>query len=164
MKRFWTLAVIGLILSILVPLVIIYAPRLLTDSQCSDLYRRYANTPGIQASFVKGFPLTDTLSIDATLLHATDSIAWLQLEKELKLPKPSQQILNAMKEGRNVISTHLTKKGGASQNMDTNIDNNDVVGISYINQSVTIFHTHGINEIMIVGKFNLNNPDNPYKR
>ena len=157
MKRYWTLTLIGLILAIAIPVALKVLPRPLPDSQCSDLYLRYANTPGIQASFVKGFPLNDTLSIDATLLHATDSSAWLQLAKELKLPKPMAPIVDAMKKGENVPLTYLAKKGSTAHQMDTNLANNDVVGISYLYQTIAIYHPNSPDDLIPIAKYSFFN-------
>ena len=41
--------------------------------RCSEVYRRYAHVEGVEAAFVKGFPINDTLGVDVTLLRATDS-------------------------------------------------------------------------------------------
>ena len=85
MKRFWTFTICGLLLAVAIPLLTAYWPRILLPSQCSPLYQRYCHTPGIEASYVKGFRINDTLAIDATLLHATDSASWEQLLNDFHL-------------------------------------------------------------------------------
>ena len=55
--------------------------------EVSDLYLRYADDPDIEASFVKGFRINDTLAIDATLLRATDSAGWERLKEDFNLSK-----------------------------------------------------------------------------
>ena len=49
----------------------------------SDIYCRYAPMPGVDATFVKAYPVNDTLSVDVTLLQATDTAAWRQLIDDL---------------------------------------------------------------------------------
>ena len=85
MKRFWTFTVVGLLLAVVLPLAVIYGPHLLPPGECSSLYREYYRVPGIKASFVKGFQVNDTLAIDATLLHATDSASWERLLNDFHL-------------------------------------------------------------------------------
>ena len=52
--------------------------------ETSDVYRRYANLPGVDATFVKAYPVNDTLSVDVTLLQATDTAAWHQLSDDFR--------------------------------------------------------------------------------
>ncbi|MBP5541623.1 MAG: hypothetical protein J6X88_08260 [Bacteroidales bacterium] len=142
MKRYWILTLIGLVLCLGVAWAMKSMPRLLSDEECSLIYQRYADDPGIEASFVKGFRVNDTLAIDATLLHATDSAGWERLREELNLPKPNTIAAEFIKKGKDIIITYMTKKGGASKyDMDKeNLNNNDIVGVSYLTQSIAIYH------------------------
>lgn len=142
MRRFWLFTICGLLLAVAIPLLAAYCPRILLPSQCSPLYQRYWHTPGIEASYVKGFRINDTLAIDATLLHATDSASWEQLREELRIPEPHPKVAKSIKKGKDIIKVYLSRKGGAAQEMDKeNPNNNDVVGVSYLNQSISIYHT-----------------------
>ena len=85
MRRFWLFTICGLLLAVAIPLLAAYCPRILLPSQCSPLYQRYCYTPGIEASYVKGFRINDTLFVDATLLHATDSASWATLLNDFHL-------------------------------------------------------------------------------
>ena len=67
----------------LVTLVVIRAPHTVPLSQCSDLYRRYHDVPGIQASFIKKKQINDTITADMTLLKACDSTTYKWLLKDL---------------------------------------------------------------------------------
>ena len=62
-----------------------YRPRTVPPSECSDVYRRYADVPGVDATFVKAYPVNDTLSVDVTLLQATDTAAWRQMISDFNL-------------------------------------------------------------------------------
>ena len=42
----------------------------------SELYLRYKHADGIKASFIKDYRINDTLTLDVTLLQATDSAGW----------------------------------------------------------------------------------------
>ena len=85
-KRFWL--VVGLLL--LVECAALWAyrscPRTLPESQCSEVYRRYAHVPGVEAAFVKGFPINDTLGVDVTLLRAADSAGWAYMMEAFHIP------------------------------------------------------------------------------
>jgi hypothetical protein len=51
-------------------------PRPLPPDECSDVYRQYKDTPGIKASFIKDYPINDTLAVDVTMLQAKDTNVW----------------------------------------------------------------------------------------
>ncbi|MBR4230023.1 MAG: hypothetical protein IKR83_04865 [Bacteroidales bacterium] len=53
-----------------------YWPRTVPWEECSALYRQYAHADGIEATFLRGYRVNDTLAIDVTLLQATDSAGW----------------------------------------------------------------------------------------
>ena len=135
-------SIAGVVLVAAILLAVRLWPQTLRDDECSPLYQRYCHTPGIEASFVKGFRINDTLAIDATLLHATDSASWERLREELNLPKPNTIAAEFIKEGKDIIITYMTKKGGVSKyDMDKeNLNNNDIVGVSYLTQSIAIYH------------------------
>jgi hypothetical protein len=54
-------------------------PRQLTPEECGALYQRYKDAEGIDASFIKDFPVNDTLTTDALLLEAATDSAWCEL-------------------------------------------------------------------------------------
>ncbi len=62
-------SIAGVVLVAAILLMVRLWPQTLRDDECSPLYQRYCHTPGIEASFVKGFRINDTLAIDATLLQ-----------------------------------------------------------------------------------------------
>ena len=47
--------------------------------QCSKLYWQYRGQEGIEASYVKQYPVDDTTLVDVTLLQATTDSAWEKL-------------------------------------------------------------------------------------
>ena len=74
-----------LLLSAALTLAVKYRPRGLSEEECGPLYRQYAHAPGIEASFVKGFRVNDTLFLDVTLLQAKDSAGWERLLNDFHL-------------------------------------------------------------------------------
>lgn len=52
----------------------------------SELYLRYEHADGIKASFIKDYRINDTLTLDVTLLQATDSAGWQQLIEDFEIP------------------------------------------------------------------------------
>ena len=62
-------------------------PRTLDPEQCGELYRKYVDAPGIRASYVKDFPVDDTLTVDALLLQADSDSAWYVLMADFGMPE-----------------------------------------------------------------------------
>lgn len=83
-KKNW---IITLALCLLVAATVVAVrrcPRTVPLSQCSEVYRRYCDLPGIQASFIKNKQINDTLRLDMTLLEAQDSTNYVWLLKDLE--------------------------------------------------------------------------------
>lgn len=116
-------------------------PRQLSPEECSAEFLRYKDVDGIDASFVKDFPVDDTLAVDVTTLQATDSVGWETLKKDFHafpLPENNQKKID---QGIDVISIHLAPKTDPTLPMDTtDLLNNNVVAISRLHQTVSIFN------------------------
>lgn len=116
-------------------------PRQLPLEECSAELQHYHGVEGIRASFIKDFPINDTLSVDVTTLQATDSAGWETLKKDFHafpLPENNQKKID---QGIDVISIHLAPKTDPTLPMDTtDLLNNNVVAISRLHQTVSIFN------------------------
>ena len=135
---------IGLALLLLaVGFALLYAtcPRPLTDSECSELYRRYADLPGIRASYVKNFHLNDTLTVDVTLLEATDSASWESLKERFLIPETPPEIKQIEKYNPKSYGFRRFPKGKPDQPTDTrNLANNDLLCYAVHLRTIGIFH------------------------
>ncbi len=69
-----------------------YWPRTVPWDECSALYRQYAHADGIEATFLRGYRVNDTLAIDVTLLQATDSAGWQHLRKDIKISDYEEEL------------------------------------------------------------------------
>ena len=94
-KRFWLVVGILLVVECAALFAFRSCPRQLPESECSEVYRRYAHVEGVEAAFVKGFPINDTVAVDVTLLHAADSAGWVYLIDAFGLPT---EVLETVKE------------------------------------------------------------------
>jgi len=138
MRRFWLFTICGLLLAVVIPLLAAYCPRILLPSQCSPLYQRYCHTPGIEASYVKGFRINDTLAIDATLLHATDSASWERLVEDYEVPASLWNDTSSPEDRS--ITLSLRKKGQTKNVKDSNLLNNDYIAINMPEHLIGIYH------------------------
>ena len=163
-KRFWL--VVGLLL--LVECAALWAyrscPRTLPESQCSEVYRRYAHVPGVEAAFVKSFPINDTLGVDVTLLRAADSAGWDFLVDTFHVSKERLNLVKSMPELRvferqglrNHPETLAITKG---ENRDPHLTKDDVELCFFDLQEkeICIFHTQSAKEVDAVRGYNYEN-------
>lgn len=124
-------------------------------SQCSPVYQRYAHVPGIEASFVKDFPLNDTLAIDVTLLHATTDSAWQRLKEDFGPDHLTPKMLDNLNKGK--VASRFAPKSDYSLYMDTICkSNNDLISFSFTDQIVCVFHIENALQIHAVKMWQLN--------
>ena len=79
MKNKRPLFVVLLCLLLAGGVVLALLPRCPMPWQCSKLYWQYRGQEGIEASYVKQYPVDDTTLVDVTLLRATTDSAWVSL-------------------------------------------------------------------------------------
>ena len=136
--------------------------RTLPESQCSEVYRRYAHVPGVEAAFVKGFPINDTLGVDVTLLRATDSAGWAFMIDAFGLPT---EVLETVKESSefNIWVWRSPKNEPekriilSSQNKDSILE---IVVISFAEHQIGIFHSGSKEEEDAIMNYNLDRTTN----
>ena len=137
-KQFLLLAFIFLAI-VLVALAVRLWPRTVPFDQCSDVYKRYAAVDGVDATFIKDYKVNDTVFVDVTLLEATDSVSWTTLKKDFEVPDPSPDLQQFIDNGEDLIYVKLIPKTTASDTI-LNPYPNDVLAISPLNRTLTIFH------------------------
>ena len=138
MKRFLLFSLLLMLLAAAIPLVLNHCIRTIDADECSPLYRRYAHVPGIEAAYVKAYRINDTLTVDATLLHATAPATWLRLEEDFEIPHPTRKT-NASTKNKS-IAFRSNKKGHAKRVHDPVLLNNDIITATYDNHTISIFH------------------------
>ena len=117
-------------------------PRQLSPEECSAEFLRYKDVDGIDASFVKDFPVDDTLAVDVTTLQATDSVGWETLKKDFQIVDFSAETIERMKASHNTVALRMTSKNALGAPCDTsNLDNNNILAIDYQQHSVGYFYT-----------------------
>ena len=124
---------------VLVALAVRLWPRTIPFDQCSDVYKRYAAVDGVDATFIKDYKVNDTVFVDVTLLETTDSVRWTTLKKDFEVPDPSPDLQQFIDSGEDLIFVKLIPKTTASDTI-LNPYPNDVLAISPLNRTLTIFH------------------------
>ncbi len=114
-------------------------PRPLPPEECSELYRTYKDTPGIDATFIKDFHVNDTVSVDVTLLQATDSAGWETLLSNVRMTKDTEEHFKILK-NKKAVSSQSFPKGHLGLPPDPVFINNDLLTIDWAEQELAIFH------------------------
>ncbi len=127
-------------------LAVRYLPGVLSERKCSLVYQHYAHLPGIEATFVKDYPVFDTLAFDVTLLHASSDTAWQLLCHDFGI-KPLNSIV-VQRHGVSPVTCRFAPKQDYSLPMDSVCrSNNDLLLISQAEQNICIFHTYNHSQI-----------------
>ncbi len=108
--------------------------------ECSALYRQYAHADGIEATFLRGYRVNDTLAIDVTRLQATDSAGCDKLSHDFNIPALPKEF-EEMIAKNNSLDYRITPKNNPF--VTTTIDNPqgiDVVIIKRRDWSIFAFH------------------------
>lgn len=114
-------------------------PRTVPFEQCSEIYQKYAHTPGIDAAFVKDYRINDTVTIDATVLEATTDSAWAMLQNDFNVPIIPDEYKELLDNSKS-ISLRLAPKNNPKAPMDSILLNNDMITISRKMQTIQVFH------------------------
>ena len=102
--------------------------------ECSEVYRHYAHADGIEATFVHDYRIGDTLTVDVTILHATDSISWGTLKKNFKIYNPSEQGRQSMARGEDNLEI-------VKHDIENDIYTYDICVASHRDRYIAVFHT-----------------------
>lgn len=98
--------------------------RPLPASECSEAYRRYAGREGLDASFLKDYPVNDSVAVDVTLIRATDSASWYNLLGDFHV---SQELLD-LRETIHFVQfriPYVSLRGDFPETKPTNADSAD---------------------------------------
>lgn len=90
MKRAWLITIIICLVILGVGGIVLFLPQVVPFSQCSDVYKRYADMDGVDATFIKDYKVNDSIRVNVTLLQATDSVSWNIIAKDLNVPPPPE--------------------------------------------------------------------------
>ena len=117
------------------------------DGPTCALYEKYKDSPGIKASYLRDYPINDTLAVDVTTLQATDSAGWETLKKDFQIVDFSAEAIERMKASHNIIAIRMTSKNTLGAPSDTsNLDNNNILAIDYQKHNVGYFYTRNKEE------------------
>ena len=141
-KSYMIVAVLLLLIAAAVPPLVIWWHHIFPTKEVSELYSRYENVDGVEASFVKDFRVNDTLFVDVTVLEATTDSAWQQLldDFNIYIMTPEEIALYGDAQYTNISAT-MRPCYDYKGTPDTNKSLNDVVSVYHPRHQICVFHT-----------------------
>lgn len=127
---------------------------LFPSNDVSDLYTRYADTPGVDASFIKDFRINDTVSVDVTLLEAVDSNGWNILVRDFAIAPLDSVSQRKVDNGRDLISTRRLNKNNYSNPINSRMEDDVIRSVAHLSKTVSVFHTKNEKERRAVNFYN----------
>ena len=151
-KRFWLIVSLLAAVELLVVYLIMQWNYIFPSSTVSDIYTRYENNTGVDASFIKDYKVNDTVFIDVTLLEAPTDAAWYLLETDFNIPSIPEGYKELF-EKNNSVDVWLAAKDNPKDRTDTAINHNNVIIISRQMHAICICHIENKNQaIAIINK------------
>jgi hypothetical protein len=147
MKRrtVWLIMILEFFVVIGGGLAVKYLPGAVVYWRSSEVYKRYCEVEGIRASYVKDYPVNDTLTVAVTLLEATDSAGWERLMERFGAPDDMIETVKSNPEARKAW-VRMAPKGhpeemveGGMQGGDTEEWGYDMVAISFEPRAIAVF-------------------------
>ena len=136
MKKNWPITLLICILLLGWGGIVLLWPRTVPFEQCSEIYQKYANEEDIKATFIKDYKVNDTVFVDVTLLEATDSVGWNILKKDFEVPALPPELQQLVDNGEDLVFTKMIPK----PKIDTSDFPNDLLAISHLSHTLTVFH------------------------
>ncbi len=160
MNRRWTITLLLLPVVVLSVLLLTRSLHTVPPDKCSDVYRQYKDTPGIKASFIKDYPINDTLNVDVVLLVADTDAGWDTLHRDFNLTKVTPIVQQMIDQGRLRVLSRLSPRENPSLPIDkTNPDNNIVLSENLAEHVMALFYTRNNAENTAVLEYNYCNPN-----
>ncbi len=144
MKNKRPLFVVLLCLLLAGGVVLALLPRCPMPWQCSKLYWQYRGQEGIEASYVRDYPVDDTTLVDVTLLRATTDSAWESLciaFTPYEFSDSSEYIHNLIHDTTSVTFRVVSKDDYRVKVTPATANNFDFFTLTAMQKSICIFHT-----------------------
>lgn len=139
MKRAWLITIIICLVILGGGAAVLLLPQVVPFDQCSDVYKRYADMDGIDATFIKDYKVNDTVRVDVTLLEAQTDSAWTILQTDFNVPILPEEYRELVASS-NSVDFWLASKDNPKDRTDTIISHNDIIVMSRQMQTICICH------------------------
>ncbi len=142
MKRSWLITILLCLLLLMCGGAVIGLLQVVPSSQCSNVYRKYAEVDGIDATFIKDYricsPYSDPFCLDVTVLRAETDSCWNILFNDFNIGSRTDGALHT---DSNTFDFWYAPPDRYDQPMDSTLEDNDFIAVSRHKKTITIFHT-----------------------
>ena len=135
-KRSWLITIIICLVILGGGGAVLLLPQVVPFGQCSDVYKKYADMDGVDATFIKDYKVNDTVFVDVTLLVAIDSVGWDILIRDFEVPNLPAELQQLIDNGTDLFFTKSIPKSKT----DTSDSPYDLLAISHLKHTLTVFH------------------------
>ena len=156
MKRIsWTAVILVCLLLIIMGLLTMLSTRCPLPWQCSKLYWQYRGQEGIEAFYVRDYPVDDTTFVDVTLLRATTDSAWVSLCHEF-VPyefADSSDYINKLIHDTTSVTFRPVSKDDYKKIIipqETGYSNSNIVVLTAKVKSIGIFHINNKSQLEVI--------------
>ena len=118
-------------------LAVKYLPGAVAYWRSSEVYKRYCEVEGVRASYVKDYPVNDTLTVAVTLLEATTDSGWAMLQRDFSITPIPPEVINLI--DSNSVDLWLASKRDYSRPKDSILSNNYLIAASRFKHKIAIF-------------------------
>ena len=150
MKRMWPIKVLVFVVIVGGALAIRYGSSVVPYWQCSEVYKRYHKVEGVQATYIKNYPVNDTLTIGVTLLEATDSAGWEYLKQAFaistEMVRAAEKIPSFDVWIRQTLKDHPEIRYDENDDSSSDTKEVEIVAISNSKQEICVLHTQNEQE------------------
>ena len=155
-KLFWWTGALLVVLTV----VGIAGAVMCQRTEVSDLYRHYRDNPHLAVTFLRNFPVNDTLNVDVVLLVADTDAGWDTLHRDFNLTKVTPIVQQMIDQGRLRVLSRLSPRENPSLPIDrANPDNNIVLSENLAEHAMALFYTRNNAENTAVLDYNYCNPN-----
>ena len=147
----WTVVILLCLLLVAGAAVLVLTPRTVPFDECSPLYRQYEGHEGIEASYVRDYPIDDTTLVDVTLLHATTDSAWESLciaFTPYEFSDSNKYINNLIHDTTSVTFRAVSKDDYRVKVTPATANNYDCFTLTAKQKSICIFHTKNEEQLL----------------
>ena len=131
-------------------LAVKYLPGAVAYWRSSEVYKRYCEVEGVRASYVKDYPVNDTLTIGVTLLEATDSAGWEYLKQAFaistEMVRAAEKIPSFDVWIRQTLKDHPEIRYDENDDSSSDTKEVEIVAISNSKQEICVLHTQNEQE------------------
>lgn len=139
MKRSWLITIFICLLLLGGGGAVLLLPQVVPFDQCSDVYKRYADMDGVDATFIKDYKVNDSVYVNVTLLEAHTDSAWTILQTDFNVPIIPEEYRELVASS-NSVDFWLASKDNPKDRTDTIISHNDIIVMSRQMQTICICH------------------------